>query len=119
MGEDSSKDLGGGSSSGSGQQGDDDDGQQTWRDQAIANLPPAPKMQADLQTHITKEMKTVRKTIKKSSKNIGKPGAACKLNELYARIRRLENILRELLEASIEVIERLYIRIFIDKQAVF
>ena len=84
IGEDSSKDLGSGGGA-SGGQGDDDDGQQTWRDDAIANLPSAPVMQSKLQTHITKEIKGVRGTIKNSSKNIGKPGSpVASTNSMHA-----------------------------------
>lgn len=119
IGEDRSGDLGGGGGGSTGGQQGDDDAAQSQRDQAIANLPAPVAMQTKLKTHIEKEIKTVRKNIKKAEGNVVRPGSAYKLNELYARIRRLEGIMRELLEASVEVIERLYIRIFIDKQSVF
>lgn len=117
IGEDKSGDLGGGS--GGGSQKGDDDNQQSARDKAIANLPSATVMHKELESHIQKEVKKLRKEVKKANVKTGKPGSAYKVNELYARMRRLNGVLAELLHASIEVIQRLYIRIFIDKQPVF
>lgn len=86
------------------------------RDIAIANLPPLAIMQQKLTTHIRGEVRTLRREAHRVTR-VGKPGAAYHLNQLYARIRRLNALLSELLEASLDVLKRLFIRVFIDKQA--
>ena len=75
-------------------------------------------MQRKLEQHIKKEVRQLNRETRKLSRRASKKGAAHKLTELYARIRRLNGLLAELLEASIDVVKRLYIRIFVDKQAV-
>lgn len=85
------------------------------RDLAIANLPIPIVMQKELQTHILAEVKKLRKQAKTIAA-MSRPGGAYKLNQLYARIRRLNALLSSLLDASVDVIKRLFIRIFIDKQ---
>jgi hypothetical protein len=92
---------------------------QTWRDEAIANLPATPAMQRELRTHIEKEIATLQKEVHAIARRAAKPGAGYKLTKLYARIRRLNGILQELLESSVDVVKRLYIRIFVDKQSAF
>ncbi len=92
---------------------------QSQRDQAIADLPSAPVMQKQLQKHIRTEVKNLQKEIRIAARKVSKPGSANKLNELYARIRRLNGILHELFSTSVDVIKRLYIRVFVDKQTVF
>ena len=59
----------------------------------------------------------MNREVKKISR-FGKPGAAHKLNDLYARIRRLNGLLSDLMQASYEVLKRIYIRVVIDKQSV-
>lgn len=88
------------------------------RAQAIANLPGTPEMRTELTSYIQKEIKSLRKEVHTAARKMSKPGSAHKLNELYARIRRLNSLLSELMEASVEVLKRLFIRIFIDKQKV-
>jgi len=114
IGEDRSGDLGGGGMAGAtqGQQG------QSWRDQAIAHLPETAAMQKQLTDHIQTEVRGLRREARRLSHRTTKKGVAHKLTELYARIRRLNGLLTELLETSVDVIRRLYIRIFVDKQAV-
>ncbi len=85
------------------------------RDQAIANLPIPVVMQKQLEQHIRNEVKQLRKQALKIA-NTSKPGGAHKLNELYARIHRLNALLASLFEASVEVLKRLYVRVFVDKQ---
>ncbi|MBI3331816.1 hypothetical protein HYZ99_02540 [Candidatus Peregrinibacteria bacterium] len=87
------------------------------RDEAIAHLPAAAVMQKQLEEHIRKEVKRLNREAKLIAKQ-GKPGAAYALNNLYARIRRLNALIAELFEASVEVLKRLFIRVFIDKQPV-
>lgn len=114
IGEDRSGDMGGGGAmQTSGSTGT------SARDHAIANLPTAQVMQRELQQHVEKEVKTLRREVRKLARRAGKPGNAYQLNKLYARIRRLNGILKELLESSIDTVKRLYIRIFVDKQSAF
>lgn len=118
IGEDKSGDMGSG---GGTTQGDDDAGttQQSARDIAIANLPAMPVMQKKLEGHIRSEVKKLRKEVRKNRIRATKPGSAYKLQDIYARMRQLNGVLTELLGASIDVVKRLYVRIFIDKQSVF
>jgi len=88
------------------------------REQAIADLPEEPVMREQLALHIENEIRTLRKQVSKSTKRISRPGNAHKLNELYARIRRLNALLSNLIKASYEVIRRLAIRVFVDKQPI-
>lgn len=118
MGEDRSGDWSGsGSGQSGGTQGDDDAVSQ--RAQAIANMPDLPAMREKLSGHIKKEVKELRKQMRQVGGKAGKPGNAHKLNQLYAKARRLNSLLSELMDASVDVLKRLYIRIFIDKQSVF
>lgn len=118
IGEDRSGDLGaGGSSAGGTQQGDDDD-QQSARQQAIANMPVEAVMRQQITKHIEGEVKKLRKEVHKAAKKVTKPGSAHKMNDLYARIRRLNALLSELADSSLDIVKRLYVRIFVDKQSV-
>lgn len=74
-------------------------------------------MQKQLAEHIRVEVKKLRKQALQISR-MSRPGAAYKLNELYARIRHLNAILAELFEASMDVLKRLFVRVFIDKQTI-
>lgn len=85
------------------------------RDQTIANLPIPVVMQKQLENHIREEVKKLRKQALRIA-NTSKPGGAHKLNELYARIHRLNALLASLFEASVEILKRLYVRVFVDKQ---
>jgi len=116
IGEDRSGDMGGAGTGTGGTKGDDQ-AQVSIRDKAIANLPAEEVMQIEIQKHIKKEVKDLRRQVRKVE-HIRKPGAAQKLNEIYARIRRLNGLLSEILESSYEVVKRLFVRIFIDKQSI-
>lgn len=96
----------------------DDGARQSPRDRAIANLPTPQKMQKQLTQHIEGEIKKLRKEVRNITWSVNKKGAAHRANQLYAKIRRLNSILSELYETSIEVLKRLYIRVIIDKQPV-
>lgn len=87
------------------------------RDHAIANLPIPVVMQKDLQKHIRDEVTKLRKQAQ-SIASMSRPGGAYKLNQLYSRIRHLNAILASLFDASVDVIKRLFIRVFIDKQTI-
>ena len=109
-GEGSNRDLGGSGSGGA-------QGQQTSaRDEAIKHLPAPVVMQKQLEKHIKQEIKMLSKKTKQLA-GLKKPGAAYMLNELYSQIRKLSAILEALLESSTEFIRRLFIRVFVDRQA--
>ncbi len=112
-GEDSSGDMGG-AAMGAGQ---GDDSQASPRDIAIKNIPPEAVMKEKLAHHIGKEVQKLEKLTRGIARST-KPGAAYKLNQLYARIRRLNSLLAEITEAAYEVLRRLFIRVFIDQQPV-
>lgn len=87
------------------------------RDAAIAQIPTQIVMQKQLEKHITTEIKKLRKQAKHIAR-IGKPGGAYHLNQLYSRIHHLNAMLSEIFGASVEVVKRLFIRVFIDKQPI-
>lgn len=90
---------------------------QSWRDQAIANIPGKVVMQREITKHIQVEVKKLRKEARKIAR-MSQPGAAFHLNQLYSKIHRLNSLLAEVIEAGYEVMKRLYIRIFVDKQPI-
>lgn len=90
---------------------------QSARDRAIANLPIPVVMQKELQKHIRTEVTKLRAQAK-SIAAMSQPGSAYKLNKLYAQIRHLNALLASLFEASVDVVKRLFIRVFIDKQTI-
>lgn len=87
------------------------------RDQAIANLPVPAKMQKDLEAHIRAEVKQLRTQTKLIIRS-RKPGSAYALAQLYAKIRHLNALLADLLEASYDVLKRLFVKVFIDRQPI-
>ena len=87
------------------------------RDQAIAAIPSPAMVQTQLAQHIQKEVRQLRREAGKITR-LGQPGSAYQLTILYARIRRLNALLNELFEASYDVLKRLFIRVFIDKQPI-
>ena len=114
-GEDRSGDLGG---AGAGATGGTQGTQGTsTRDQAIQNIPAAAVLQQQLAQHIKKETRKLEKLARSVARSTA-PGSAHKLNALYAKIRRLNALIHEILEASIEVLKRLFIRVFIDQQPI-
>ncbi|PIR53067.1 hypothetical protein COU76_02995 [Candidatus Peregrinibacteria bacterium CG10_big_fil_rev_8_21_14_0_10_49_10] len=115
VGEDRSGDMG--STGGTGR-GDDDATHVSLRELAIAHLPSETTMKRRLTVHIDREVKKLQKEVKRATRRIAKPGSAHKVNALYARIRRLNALLADLLEASQEILKRLYVKIFVDKQTV-
>ncbi len=89
----------------------------SWRDQAIASIPTPQIMQKQLEVHIEQEVKVLRKQAARIT-DLRKPGAAHHFNELQSKIRRLNSLLAGLLEASFDVLKRIFIRVFIDKQPI-
>lgn len=115
-GEDSSGDLGGvgaGSATGS-QQGTYGS---SARDLAVQNIPSAEVMHNKLERHIRQETRRLEK-LARTVARLSAPGSAHKLNELYAKIRRLHALIHDILDASIEVLKKLFIRVFIDQQPI-
>ena len=113
-GEDASSDLGGASTGSGGQQGSK---QISPRDYAIQNLPAMEVMQQKLAAHIRKEARKLE-GLARSAEHQSGPGSAHQLNAIYAKIRRLNMLIYELLETSVEVLKRLFIRVFIDQQTI-
>lgn len=118
IGEDASSDMSGAGAGAGGTQGDGDDSAQSARAQAIANLPDSPQMRKELSHYIQKEIKSLRKQVRKKAFRASKKGSAHQLNELYSKIRRLNSLLSELMEVSVDVLKRIFIRVFIDKQSI-
>lgn len=87
------------------------------RDQAIAAIPVPTVMQRQLASHIEQEVKQLQRQARRITR-LSRPGAAHRLNELYAKIRRLNSLLADIFEASYEVLKRLFIKIFIDRQPI-
>jgi len=87
------------------------------RDMAIANLPPAKEMQKELEKHIKEEVKKLRKQAK-SITRIGQPGGAHRMTLFYRQIRHLNSLLSAIWDTSVDVVKRLFIRVFIDKQSI-
>jgi antitoxin component of MazEF toxin-antitoxin module len=87
------------------------------RDQALANLPVPAQMQKQLEAHIRSEVKELRKQTKLIIRS-RKPGSAYALAQMYAKIRHLNALLADLFEASYDVLKRLFVKVFIDHQAI-
>ena len=87
------------------------------RDIAIAQIPTPVVMQKELEKHILTEVTKLRKQAKHIAR-IGKPGGAYHLNQLYTRIRHLNALLSDIFGASVEVLKRIFIRVFLDKQPI-
>lgn len=115
-GEDRSQDLGSAGSSAAGAAGQQT--QASPRDVAIAAMPAEPAvLQRELASHINAEVRRLH-TLAKKVTRASRPGDAFRLNEIYARIRRLNALLAQVFEASMELLRRLFIRVFIDKQPI-
>ena len=103
---------GGPASAGSGGSGDDS---QSARAQTIKSLPSTKVMRGKLTKHLEHEVHQLERKAKRMARRSGK-GKAYLLNELYARIRKIQSLIAELIEATAEVVRRLYIRLFVDNQ---
>lgn len=115
VGEERSQDLGGGGS-GAGR-GDDaaQSGQVSLRQQAIRSLPPVPVMQKRLIHHLQREVRSLERSARRTAWRV-QTGTAYLLTQIYARIRKIQALIADLLDATAEMIQRLYIRLFIDHQ---
>lgn len=117
VGEDRSTDMGGGGGAVA-KKGDDTSSAATVRNQKIANLPAQEAMRIELQKEIEKEVSELHKEVKRVKRRVTRPGAAYKLNTLYARIRKLNSLIAELFDAAYDVVKRLFIKVVIDRQKV-
>ncbi len=104
---------GGGGQAGAGQ---GDDGVSP-RDKAIAAIPSPMIVKERLEKHIEKEIQKLEREAQAAATS-HKPGAAFKLNEIYAKIRKMNSLLAHILEAAEDLLKRLFIRVFIDKQPI-
>ena len=90
----------------------------TARDNAIAHMPNSPVvLKKELTQHIEGEIEDLKKEARKVART-SQTGGAFELNELYGKIRKLRSLLHDIVEASIDVLKRIFIRVFIDKQAI-
>ena len=87
------------------------------RDRAIAAIPAPAVMQKQLEAHIRAEVKELRKQTRLIIRS-RKPGSAYALAQMYAKIRHLNALLADLFEASYDVLKRLFVKVFVDKQSV-
>ena len=111
--EDRSGDLGSGGTGSTGASAAG--GRISLRDQAIAKLPSTSVMRTRLTSHLQSEVRQLERRAKKFARS-SREGGAFLLNELYARIRKIQALMGELVELAAEVVQRLYIRLFIDHQ---
>ncbi len=112
--EDHSQDLGGGSGGG---MADDGTGAVavSLRKQALQSLPSKEVMQRKLTQHLKAEVAHLERGARRIARST-KRGSAYLLTQTYARIRKIQALMEELLDAALAVIERLYVRLFIDHQ---
>lgn len=87
------------------------------RDEAIAQLPQPRVMQKKLKQHIQTEVRKLHAQAIAAAR-INKPGAAYRLALLYRKIRQLNMLMEELIEAAYDIVRRMFIRVFIDKQPI-
>lgn len=85
----------------------------TARDEAIAKIPPPAIMQKKLVEHIRQEVRNIEREAKRLSRS-NKRGSAYMLSELYRKIRRLSTLMKDMFEASADMIKRFYVSVFID-----
>lgn len=88
------------------------------RDQKIAAISTDPEvLKGQLTAHIKKEVEELARQAK-TIERMNKPGAAFQLTKLYARIRRLNGFVAEIIHASYDTLKRLFVRVFIDEQPI-
>lgn len=113
-GEDRSGDLGSAGTGAAGQQGAQGI---SPRDLLIQNIPEPAIIRAKLTQHIHQEARKLERLARAAARS-NRPGSAYTLNELYGKIRRLNALIAELVEASLDALKRLFIRVFIDNQPI-
>jgi len=113
--EDSSRDLGAGTSAGASSGQAAGSASASQRGRAIQSLPTVPVMRNRLTKSLQREGRQLERRARRLARST-KKGSAYALNELYARIRKIQALIAELVDAAAEVVRRLYIRLFIDHQ---
>ena len=113
--EDHSGDLGAGGATGTSGDGTQGGGAISLRQQALQSLPSKEVMQKKLITHLKSEVHELERTSRRIAR-LSSRGSAYLLTQTYARIRKIQSLIEELVDAALEVIERLYVRLFIDHQ---
>ena len=115
--EDHSGDLGTGSGGAMTGDGSQTGGAVSLRQQAIQSLPSKEVMQKKLISHLHAEVSSLERESRRVAR-LNAKGSAYLLNQTYARIRKIQSLIEDLVDAALEVIERLYVRLFIDHQQV-
>lgn len=111
--EDRSQDLGG---VGAGAvTGGDDSVTSSVRQKAIQSLPSTSVMRGRLTKHLQQNVRQLERRAKRLARS-SKKGSAYLLNEIYARIRKLQTLIAELVDAAADTVRRFYIRLFIDQR---
>jgi hypothetical protein len=85
------------------------------REAALAAIPDTPVMQVRLEAHIRQEVDALRRRAEHLT--ISGAGSAYELSQLYAKMRRLNSLVAQLFDMSVDVLKRLFIRVFIDEQS--
>ncbi len=85
------------------------------RDIALANLPVPQVMQQKLIKHVKSEIHALEKQVGSLSHSNSK-GSAFMLTELYKKIRRMHSMIDDMFRASADMVRRLYIAVFVDRQ---
>jgi hypothetical protein len=73
-------------------------------------------MQQKLIKQLEQEVRVIQRATRSLARS-NRPGAAFLLTELYKKLRRLTALISTIVHASADVIKRLYISAFIDRQA--
>lgn len=115
IGEEHSQDLGGGAAGPGRGDGAAKGAQVSLRQQAIRSLPPLEVMQQQIIHHLQREVRSLERSARRTAWRVRK-GTAYLLTQIYARVRKIQALIAELREATAEMIQRLYIRLFIDHQ---
>lgn len=117
IGEDASQDLGAGGGGTTAQGGAQvQSGTQiSLRQHALQSLPTTSVMREKLVKHLQKEVRHLERESCRVGRAAGK-GSAYVVTQLYAKIRKIQALIMEVLEAAAELVERLYVRFFIDHQ---
>ena len=113
--EDRSTDLGTGTSGTQVTAGGAQAGALSARQQALQSLPAKEVMQRKVTKHLKKEIHHLEREARHLAR-LSTKGSAHLLTQTYARIRKIQTLMEDLLDAAYEVIERLYVRLFVDQQ---
>src|SRR3989344_2135023 len=113
--EDRSTDLGAGTSTALAGASATQSGELSARQQALQALPAKEVMQRKVTKHLKKEIHHLEREARHLAR-LSTKGSAHLLTQTYARIRKIQTLIEDLLDAAYEVIERLYVRLFVDQQ---